>query len=609
MRLRAWPLSRLLVLAFTLITLLSMLPAALLNAFETRELLRSRGLDRLHRRAEITAERMDDEVRDLVRWADELERRPEVRALLDPLEPVAGERGRAEAALFKVLHAAERLHGIFIADAGGKVLAETGRTQLPLDLAGWAPFRRALGGETVVLPRAAGRHDARFLILVPIRIGNAYAGVVGIEDDFRDLAGLVEDDFGALGRGTHGVLTDEHGIAIVHGLGAAHAGKPFTHLPPEVVAELETEGRRRGRSPPAAEDRGAGYTASASLVSAPWTYSVTAPRAYFEGPARRQFERAALSGVLVLGLAVALSMGLARSLARPFTELEATIAAWRAGRRGVRVPALGTREAERLSAAFNQMAEEIESYERELQAKVAERTAALEAANRELELFSYSASHDLRAPLRAIDGFTASVLEDYGDVLPAEGRAMLERVEATVDRMRALIDDLLMFGRVSRQTLHHETVDLSALAGEIAAELDRQSSGRRVRCTIADGLTAVGDPSLLRVVFDNLLGNAWKYTARREEARIEVGSLGRRGAEGETILFVRDNGAGFDMAHAGQLFTPFRRLHPSSEFPGTGIGLATAQRIIERHGGRIWAEAEIDRGATFYFTLGVPSGA
>jgi two-component system, NtrC family, sensor kinase len=245
---------------------------------------------------------------------------------------------------------------------------------------------------------------------------------------------------------------------------------------------------------------------------------------------------------------------------------------------------------------------ELEAAEARAAREMAEARAVLavelERKNRDLEAFSYSVSHDLRAPLRGIDGFSQALLEDYSDRLDAKGKDYLSRVRMAAQRMGELIDDLLQLSRVSRADLRREAVDLTAIARTVLAELGRSDPERRVSVAVAEDLRAEGDSRLLRVVLDNLLGNAWKFTARAAEPRIEVGTI----AGGETF-FVRDNGAGFDMAYADKLFAPFQRLHGTEEFPGTGIGLATVRRIIDRHGGRVWPEAKAGRGATFYFTL------
>jgi len=224
----------------------------------------------------------------------------------------------------------------------------------------------------------------------------------------------------------------------------------------------------------------------------------------------------------------------------------------------------------------------------------------LERKNGELEAFSYSVSHDLRAPLRSIDGFSQALLDDHAAELSAAGQDYLRRVRRSAQRMGELIDDLLLLSRVGRAELSRDSVDLSSIASAAAEELQRKDPDRQVGLRIENQLLADADGGLMRVVFDNLLGNAWKFTAKVSEARIEVGANRR---DGSIDFFVRDNGAGFDMNHAESLFRPFKRLHSSSDFPGTGIGLATVYRIIDRHGGRIWADGGVDQGATFHFTI------
>lgn len=224
-----------------------------------------------------------------------------------------------------------------------------------------------------------------------------------------------------------------------------------------------------------------------------------------------------------------------------------------------------------------------------------------EAANRELESFSYSVAHDLRAPLRGIDGFSQALLEDYGSVLDDEGQKYLRLVRESAQRMALLIDDLLALSRVTRVELTNDRVDLSALASRILAGLARHHPERTVELAIEDGLVAVGDPRLLELALENLLGNAWKFTSRAADARITFGR--RTGDDGVTVYFVRDNGAGFDMKYAGKLFGVFQRLHSAAEFDGNGVGLATVRRIVNRHGGRIWGDGRVGEGATFSFTL------
>lgn len=237
---------------------------------------------------------------------------------------------------------------------------------------------------------------------------------------------------------------------------------------------------------------------------------------------------------------------------------------------------------------------------RELDARVRERTQQLESANAELESFAYSVSHDLRAPLRSVDGYSEALFEDFADSLPEDARRYLDKIRTSTQRMGQLIEDLLKLSRLSRTDLRPVELDLSAMANEVIDELRQRNPGREVEVTVWDDMRAVGDPRLVRIVLENLLDNAWKFTGKVERPQIEVGSMQEGG---RSVFFVRDNGVGFDMAYSDKLFGVFQRLHGQNEFPGTGIGLATVERVISRHGGRIWVKAAPDKGAIFFFTL------
>lgn len=273
----------------------------------------------------------------------------------------------------------------------------------------------------------------------------------------------------------------------------------------------------------------------------------------------------------------------------------------RANHRAENATLLAERRGEQLRSGMD----EIRRLNAELEQRVRDRTAELELVNKELESFSFSVSHDLRAPLRSITGFTGAVLEDYRDKLDENGVKYLQYAADAGRRMSALIEDLMNLSRVTRAEIHREDVDLSALASHIVADLRKQEPQRSVEIRIADNLVTEGDEGLLRIALENLIRNAWKFTSQTPCAIIELGSTLENGT---VRFFLRDNGAGFDMAHASRLFGAFQRMHSIQEFPGTGVGLATVKRIFNRHGGQIWAGAKVNEGATFYFTLpGAPA--
>jgi light-regulated signal transduction histidine kinase (bacteriophytochrome)/HAMP domain-containing protein len=317
-----------------------------------------------------------------------------------------------------------------------------------------------------------------------------------------------------------------------------------------------------------------------------------------------------IGGVLLLstGVALLVSRVLRRSISQPIVELaDVATRITEARDYSVRPRVEGKGEVAVLVSAFNDMLAQIQARDRSLQEsydlldeRVQTRTAELHALNKELEAFCYSVSHDLRSPLRTIDGFSLALLEDHGEHLPGDAQDHLHRIRAATQRMGVLIDDLLNLSRITRTNLHTETVDMSGLARTVVAELAAMQPGRQVETSIEDHMTANADARLVRLVYDNLIGNAWKFTSREPAARIDVGTANRGGVQ---TFFVSDNGAGFDPAYTDRLFGVFQRLHAMTDFPGTGVGLAIVDRIVQRHGGRVWADGAVGRGATFYFTL------
>jgi signal transduction histidine kinase len=403
-------------------------------------------------------------------------------------------------------------------------------------------------------------------------------------------------------------LTSSQAASLIERLIGSGAVLKFGNATGDVWTDLSAATTAPPRVSPGAAAR---YTRAAGeawigvavpVHGTPWLVWVEVAEQAMLAPARTLLHQMLpiTLGLMVLGaLAV---YGITSRIAAPIESLVEAAEAIASGDYTQRLGLGRQDEIGRLAAAFDIMAARVAGARESLEQRVAERTQQLENANRELEAFSYSVSHDLRAPLRHIDGFAQALAEDHAHGLDKDGLHYLSRIRAGAQRLGALIDDLLSLSRVSRAELNRTEFDLSGMVREIAARLEEENPERQVAWTITPGVRVRADAHLVRVALENLLWNAWKFTARRERAEIEFSAT--RSASGGLTFSVRDNGAGFDMAYAGKLFGAFQRLHGATEFPGTGVGLATVQRIINRHGGQIQGSGEVENGATFTFTLG-----
>jgi len=435
------------------------------------------------------------------------------------------------------------------------------------------------------------------VIATPVRAADGRT--VGILTGALKLGELSEIGSLASGRPARiesGYVTDRRGLIIAHQTRPSYVENQtdFSAVPSVGEALAGKDGSGENFNPIENEQKLAAYV---PLPDLGWAVVYSVPTAIALAPLD-----ALTRGILSASAALAALMGIGvfvsiRRTVAPIARLTTAAQTVATGDLNIRLGIGGNDEIGTLSRAFDQMTGRLQ----ESRAALEEKTAQLVEANKELESFSYSVSHDLRAPLRAIDGFGQRLLEVCRDKLDASAVHYLDRIRAGTQIMAHLIDDLLDLSRVSRTKLNIQPVNLGAVAQRIATELQRDEPQRRIALSIVKDGSVHGDERLLEIALRNLLGNAWKFSAKREHARVEFGVTRQ---DGNTIFFVRDNGAGFDMAYADKLFAPFQRLHSAVEFPGTGIGLATVRRILQRHGGRIWAEAAMDQGATFYFTVG-----
>ena len=425
-----------------------------------------------------------------------------------------------------------------------------------------------------------------------------YTAVAAASGDVERTGGIVQQVSRLnLSERTRSTLTGLAGGDVTLLLGNA-VGDPWTDFativpaPPASVLTSRT---------PVRYERGETKRAAAAPVpGAPWMVVAELPNRRILAPARAYLTTMAPIALAIVLVGALVAWWGSRRLTLPLAEVTHAAETIAAGNLEPRVPVRRDDELGRLARSFNTMAEQVSRSHHHLEAQVAQRTQALEGTNAELESFSYSISHDLRAPLRAIHGFARILLDDHKAQLEPEAQRLLGVIDQNTRRMGQLIDDLLAFSRLGRQGMTAAPVDMGELARTVADEVRRTEGERSVEIQIAPLPATRGDRALLRQVMSNLLQNAAKFTRGRDHARIEVGA---RSEGGETVYYVKDNGAGFDARYADKLFGVFQRLHSTEQFDGTGVGLAIVKRIVQRHEGRVWAEGKVDQGATFYFTL------
>lgn len=387
------------------------------------------------------------------------------------------------------------------------------------------------------------------------------------------------------------------GASVQFGNSAGDVWTDFAKAVPAPAVDLSRAGFQVYRAASGQKRLGA----AVPIRGTPWAVWVEFPHSLVVGPARMFVSRMLVIGLFFVAVAAVAARLLSARITTPLYALTEAAEAIAGGEYSRRVVADRRDEIGRLGAAFNAMTEQVQQSHLELEQRVEQRVQELKEANRELESFSYSVSHDLRAPVRHVTGFAALLEQHAGDALDDQGRRYLRTITDSASRMGRLIDDLLSFSRMGRAALTKRRISLARLVEDARREVEADAAGRTIIWNIHALPDIEADPAMLRLAFVNLLSNAVKYTRTRPEAHIEVGTNGRE--PGETVVFVKDDGVGFDMQYAHKLFGVFQRLHRAEEFDGTGIGLANVRRIVQRHGGRIWGESEIDHGATFYLSL------
>lgn len=630
LRWRDWSLATRLTVTMTLLAALPLLLVTLYNSHrEQAELLaaaRAEGRQRALGTAAIVDAHLSERLDDIQVLALR-------RTVRDYLAGATGSRD----ALTQALEQVQQVYGyvgVNILDVEGRVVASTDPRLIGQERITDPAFRVAVAGQLYAGELHLHEETATPVVhlAAPVRAEEGrLLGAVVIHISFGFIDQLIAHDADFAGPGGYGMLWDDDGLILAHSARPELRFTPLVPLPPDVASQIITEqrfGERTEALLASAGDEVAVMERSRALLYDPqadpylrlrtpdgewtdvvivplvkkrWLYGLFIPESNLLAEVKAQTQNALIAAGLAVVAASAVGLLLARQIARPIRAVANAARAIAAGELGQRIRWPSHDEIGRLAADFDVMAETLQRH-----------TAALEAANKELEAFSYSVSHDLRAPLRAMDGFSRILLEEYASQLSPEAQRYLRLVRDSARQMGLLIDDLLAFSRLSRQPLNKQPVAPAKLVRQALEELRAEQEGRRIEIIIGDPSAGSGqalpicqaDPILLKQVFVNLLSNALKFTRRREVARIEVGYLPRPGEGGEGgAYFVKDNGVGFDMRYADKLFGVFQRLHRAEEYEGTGVGLAIVQRIIHRHGGRVWAEAEVDGGATFYFTI------
>ena len=574
-------------LAFALVLLVLGSAMAIVSYLEVRNTVVGIASDRLQQAATQMATALGASGRQRVAAMQKLMQRPEVRDYLRTRNPASG--AALESVVKTHLGTAFQISNVELWDPSGANVFAMG-----------APFVHPEG-------------DALARNLKELQGTAAIIGRLRLEGDFLayPIGGRIDENGQTLGyvverRRISNPSQTQQTIALLSGLIGSEAaivvgnddGSAWTDLTKPVIGVPITR---------ASTDRLLDYQRlgmpnvfawARAIDATPWLVAIEFPRDVVLAPADRLVRRASAIALALLLVSAAIGWALSDRIITPLRHVTETAEAVATMRNVAPIQTDRRDEIGRLADAFNTMTLRVEQAREELEQRVQARTAELSAVNRELESFSYSVSHDLRAPLRAIVGFVQILEEDHGASLDAEARRSLERVKANATRMGQLIDDLLSFAQIGRVPLTLQRVDLNHLARTVAEEA-LATADRPIELVIEPLPPCLGEPVLLKQVFTNLLSNAVKFTARTERPAITIGAI----TNAETAYYVRDNGAGFDERFAEKLFGVFQRLHRTVEFEGTGVGLAIVQRIINRHGGRVWAEGKVNEGATFYFTL------